>query len=214
MAPRSFWCQKTLALAADMSRSQHKRSSVSPLHHPICQSVLSVFSVLVSTMAYNYAAIDVQMYRGIGSVPVIKEFSVYNPNMDLGHTVMFEPPYDSKQLTDDTRRHNNYVLTHIHNIRWDAGDIPYCKLEETLRGLTLGYPVLYVKGNEKMRFLRVLIPHAQVIDIETLGCPPLHRLPKLFVDYHGRQHSVAPFHRCAATNAKRIGLWYRFTTLT
>lgn len=165
-------------------------------------------------MAYNYAAIDIQMYRGIGSVPVIKEFAVYNPNMDTEQTVIFEPPYNARFLSDEVQRHNRYVLQHIHNIRWEAGDIPYYKLEETLYELTRCYQILYVKGNEKMRYLSTLIKHAQVIDIEMLGCPALHKLPKMFVNYHGSQHSVAPYHRCAATNAKRIGLWYRFTTLT
>ena len=158
-----------------------------------------------------YAFCDMQLLRGADDEYIIKEFSVYNSQWDITRgTAVFSAPYAEIILTPEQRRCNRYVTRHIHGLAWDAGSVPYEEYRDTIRALTRDYRYLYIKGREKKLLLIEIVPDAVVIDIEALGCPRLTLLPKLFVPFHGPEHSVTPLHSCACLNARRIGYWYEF----
>ena len=161
----------------------------------------------------SYATCDIQMLRGKDGEYVIKEFCVYDPNWDLDHAVTVGPPYSEDLIPQKYRRQNNYNTAYIHSLKWSSGNLPYELLHDTIRSMTSYYTKLYVKGEEKKVLLQHIVPHAQVINIEVLGCPKLDKLPNLFVKNHNCIHGVFPFHKCAALNAKRIGLWLAFSLI-
>ena len=160
-------------------------------------------------MAYAFA--DMQMLRDADGEYVIKEFSVYDSRWDISRgSVIFAPPYAEIVLSPQQRKHNRYVSNYIHGLKWNAGTIPYSACHGTVRALTDDYAYIYVKGEEKKRLLQKIVPDALIIDITAQGCPRLDKMMKMFVPFHGCEHSVFPMQNCAALNAKRIGLWYEF----
>lgn len=159
---------------------------------------------------------DLQFLRGADGHLVLKEFSVYFPQSDVGKTVTFLPPYDEHTLSHEQRRQNRYVTGFIHGMGWSSGEYPYSSVTNKVREMLAGKRMVYVKGAEKVKFLQPLAPfNTFVVNIECEGCPQLKRLPRLFVENHGvNTHSVVPLQSCAALNAKRIGLWMEFMNAT
>lgn len=158
----------------------------------------------------GYAACDVQMLRGRHGEYVIKEFAVFKAT-DEGDTyqvVMFAPPCDAAELSEDIVKQNTYVSTRIHGLPWDLGEKPYKELIDTLTQLTSRFSVLYVKGLEKQRVLQSIV-RTQVIDVETIGCPALKSLPLIWAPCHSKNHTSPHKYACAMRNAKRVGLWLK-----
>lgn len=160
-------------------------------------------------MAY---ACDVQLLRGADGRYVIKEFALFETNMqrDEFKIANFAPPCPEIALPPCFVTQNNYVTQNIHGLTWDSGVSPYDSLEDTLRQFTEFVTDLYIKGDEKRKLLQDLLPHLNVINIEKLGCPAYKKLPKLWAPCNSEIHTVNPQVTCAAKNAKRIGLWLLF----
>ncbi|KAK3933086.1 Lipoyl synthase, mitochondrial [Frankliniella fusca] len=160
-----------------------------------------------------YAFCDIQMLRGAKDEYVVKEFSLYSSQFDGSRgTTIFKPPYADTILSPEQRKRNTYITRHIHGLKWNSGTVPYEHLGDMIQELLRDYNRIYVKGVEKLRLLlRYAPPGVLVYNIERDGCPRLKTLPKLFVSFHGSDHSVFPTHNCAELNAKRMGLWYEFT---
>ncbi|KAK3920706.1 Lipoyl synthase, mitochondrial [Frankliniella fusca] len=156
---------------------------------------------------------DMQVLRGADDDYVIKEFSLYSSQFDGSRgTTIFKPPYAETILSPEQRKRNSYITRHIHGLKWNSGTVPYEHLGDMIQELLRDYNRIYVKGVEKLRLLlRYAPPGVLVYNIERDGCPRLKTLPKLFVSFHGSDHSVFPTHNCAELNAKRMGLWYEFT---
>ena len=190
-------------------RTYKFRADAATSHY--CRSSRRCHISSVRTMAYAFA--DLQMLRDADGEYVIKEFSVFDSCWDIMRaTVIFAPPYADVILSPAQRRHNTYVSTHIHGLQWDIGTVPYASCHATIRAITEDYTYIYVKGDEKKKLLQKIDPDTIIIDIATLGCPRLDSMIKMFVPYHGFEHSVVSFQNCAALNAKRIGYWYEFNT--
>ena len=143
---------------------------------------------------------------------MIKEFSVFQSwyACDISRTVTFLPPYVESLIPLVYLKQNAYVVAHMHGLDWYSGERPYSALEETLHQLTYGYSRLYVKGEEKKVLLQRLIPLAEVINIESLGCPRFDNMPAFSVPFHHHAHWIDSTRRCAGQNAKKIGIWLDF----
>ncbi|KAK3911400.1 Transposable element Hobo transposase [Frankliniella fusca] len=157
-------------------------------------------------MAYTFC--DMQMLRGAKDEYVVKEFSLYSSQFDGSRgTTIFKPPYADTILSPEQRKRNTYITRHIHGLKWNSGTVPYEHLGDMIQELLRDYNRIYVKGVEKLRLLLGYAPPGVLVyNIERDGCPRLKTLPKLFVSFHGSEHSVFPIHNCAELNAKRIGL--------
>ena len=160
-------------------------------------------------MAY---ACDVQLLRGPDGRYVIKEFALFETNLsrDEFKVASFAPPCPELVLPPCYVFQNNYLTQKIHGLTWDSGVTPYESMEDTLRQFTEFATDLYIKGEEKRKLLQGLLPHLNVVNIETLGCPAFKKLPKLWAPCNSEIHTVNPQVTCAAKNAKRIGLWLLF----
>ena len=86
-------------------------------------------------MAY---ACDVQLLRGPDGRYVIKEFALFETNMqrDEFKIANFAPPCPEIALPPCFVTQNNYVTQKIHGLTWDSGVSPYESLEDTLRQFT------------------------------------------------------------------------------
>ena len=157
-------------------------------------------------MAHGFC--DIQMLRDSEGNYVIKEFCIYNSKWDITNTMMFKSPHCESLIPPNYMRQNNYTTNVIHGIHWNAGDIPFELCYGYMRQLTSSYLYIYVKGEQKRRILQTILYGSAVINIETLGCPKLSVLPRMFVPYHCTEHGIYPHHTCASLNARRIGLWY------
>jgi len=156
-----------------------------------------------------YAAVDIQMLRGVEGEYIIKEFSLYDTRLDVNRTVVFGPPCAESMLSSNILRENYYVVYNFHGLRWNCGSEPYHFLPDILRTVTCPYMTLYVKGRQKKTLLQSFL-NIHIVDVEEMGCPKLDTLPQLPVRAHCAEHTMFPLHSCAAVNAKRIGLWYEF----
>ena len=160
-------------------------------------------------MAY---ACDIQMLMGPDGRYIIKEFALFETNLqrDEFKVASIAPPCLELALPPSVVTHNHYVTQKIHGLTWDSGLSPYESMEDTLRQFTEFVTDLYIKREEKRKLLQDLLPHLNVINIEKLGCPAFKKLPKLWAPCNSEIHAVNPQVTCAAKNAKRIGLWLLF----
>jgi hypothetical protein len=153
-----------------------------------------------------WAACDVQMLRGKDGQYLIKEFGVFQccPLGDAYMIVTFAPPYDHSEVPENIQRQNQYVSKNIHGLSWETGTTPYEDMPAKLLEMTSHLSLVYVKGEEKKRFLQSLLKCA-VVDAEKLGAPALKMFPHMWAPCHNEVHTTS--HTCAVRNARRIGMW-------
>lgn len=157
----------------------------------------------------EYAVCDLQMLRGKDGEYVLKEFAVFHiAEGAFEHKeATFLPPYPKELIREKYLKQNCYTEAHLHGLGWNAGYSPYDKVPKTLQNMTQDYACLYVKGTEKQKILEYLIPSKQIINVESLGCPALRKLPLVWASCPNdviRCHSCT---NCAVRNAKRVGFW-------
>ncbi|KAK0169467.1 hypothetical protein PV328_012007 [Microctonus aethiopoides] len=71
--------------------------------------------------------------------------------------MLFESPFKWDELPKHYKTMNLWVMRNYHGILWDAGDIPYNKLNDVLDIILKDVAYIYVKGSEKKQWLSDII---------------------------------------------------------
>lgn len=99
--------------------------------------------------------IDFQGFKIENNQFVVKELAAYD-GYRVSHYV-FEKPFDFKHLQRKYQKQSNWLSRHYHCIDWVAGDVPLSKLDGILQRLSNAESEIYVKGREKINYLRRFI---------------------------------------------------------
>ncbi|KAK0156830.1 hypothetical protein PV328_012244 [Microctonus aethiopoides] len=98
-------------------------------------------------------------------------------------------------------------MRNYHGILWDAGDIPYNKLNDVLDIILKDVAYIYVKESEKKQWLSDIIRGSKtIINLGNLGGPSMKNIEITSCHYHEYRKSNLIYH-CALENVKQLKCW-------
>lgn len=156
--------------------------------------------------------IDIQGSK-LNDVFYIKEYASLKPNGVISHLI-FKPPFNNSLLDEQSFRQLQWLERHYENIPWNIGDIAYSEVSRRIYNDIDEYverfknPVIYIKGEEKAKWLCYLIPRytSYIFNIEQYftHIPKLSYLQSILGAYRCRYHRK----NCALANVQRINRWW------
>lgn len=143
------------------------------------------------------AVVDMQFVVGNNAQLFVKEIVILPCGSFIPEQYYLKPPYPREELNVKAVRQENYNARYINGLRWDGGNIEYNQLAKIL--LPLETSKIYVKGEEKAKFLRKYLPGVEIID---LNIPKLSSLDsyKIKCNIHAEGSKL----RCAMQNCFNI----------
>ena len=100
----------------------------------------------------NLLVIDVQGFNIENNKFITKELAAYDGDK-LCHYI-FKAPFDIKYLPSDLHKQALWLMKNHHCIDWNEGFTPLHKFVEIIKNLTEKVDHVYVKGNEKAKYIR------------------------------------------------------------
>lgn len=159
----------------------------------------------------NTIVLDFQCFKSNLNNFIIKEISAISVESGIlrfHHIVC--PPYNQKLLSPEKLRECYWLTKHYHGLEWNNGDVPYDIVLEKITDLSTDPITLLVKGHEKMKFIKSIVPdYFTVLDMDLLGCQSLDTLNSLFTNDTLRcAHHKNTSTRCSLSNAVNLRKWY------
>lgn len=99
-------------------------------------------------------------------------------SLDIIFHSIFEPPFNFKWLSPKAQTTNRYCTRHIHNLKWEIGDLPYSSIPDILLRHTQDYDVLLTKGHQKKCFLQNILKRS-VTDLDPVISCSISSLPMI-----------------------------------
>lgn len=146
---------------------------------------------------------DVQGFKANGNTFIFKEVAIIPLSTDELSVFLFKPPHNFAELSPFHKNENRWLEQHYHRLRWIRGDLNYDELECTLKHVLTHAELVYVKGVEKIRWVRKYTT-AEIIDLGLLGCPALRNLTRIPACAH---HSFNIYSECAVSNVLALKKW-------
>ena len=118
------------------------------------------------------AIVDLQGFSGPKGQFVLKEVAILAHGMTLPVVYQFAPPYPWNDLSPDLQRRNAWLERNYLRLKWNSGTTPYDRIEEILNSHVGLIEKIYVKGREKVEWLRTLVKSTHHM-IENLKTPTM-----------------------------------------
>ncbi|KAL7289139.1 hypothetical protein TKK_0017083 [Trichogramma kaykai] len=149
--------------------------------------------------------LDAQGFKAHGNRFIFKEVAIIplRSSYDVPSVYLFKPPYGFARLSPLNMNVNRWLERNYHRLKWHRGDISYDELESTLKRALCEARRVYVKGAEKIDWIRKYTS-AEIIDFEQLGCPALKNMKRLPACAH---HSLNIDSECAVSNVLALKQW-------
>lgn len=143
----------------------------------------------------KYVVIDFQWYRFNGKSVIPKELAICDSDRRISHFV-FRPFISFGCLSVKDREVARYLFNKYHSLMWEDGFISLNSFDDIVKRFCYEADVVYVKGYEKVQFLKTIINNKNVIDVKEAG----RILPgKPSCMFHRSDYCV-----CALTNVQRL----------
>lgn len=152
--------------------------------------------------------VDVQFFLGGEGVYVPKEVALLTLNENyLAHWIV-APPYDAEKLEDNVKKTNKWLTRNHLGLDWHDAGISRKALVKNLQAIARDVDTIYVRGADKVAFLKNIISR-DIVNLETReDCPTFSSLAPS--DVYCVQHSLKKSHtsfNCALNNAIRLRKW-------
>lgn len=161
--------------------------------------------------------VDLQGFKQPINDFVLKEISFIEANVATADnnkrnseplTLFFKPPAPWNTLPTKYKAINSWLERNFHGMQWNSGDITYDAVSESIRASLKEARKIYVKGAEKRIWLmRFTDSSVHIIDMETLDCPSLQKLPKISPNSGCLHHSFDSKYNCSNANVKSLRSW-------
>lgn len=153
--------------------------------------------------------IDLQGFKGPTNEFILKEISIIRADEKNCEplTLLFDSPYAWDRLPEKYKISNKWLERNFHGMSWDNGAIPYDTAKGLIQTILRGARCIYVKGYEKSLWLASFIDlSTEIIDLETLDCPPLRNLVKSTSNCV--HHINDSKFNCATRNVRALKSWF------
>lgn len=154
--------------------------------------------------------IDLQGFKGPINEFILKEISIIQADDKNAEplTLFFGPPYAWDTLPIKYKMMNKWLKRNFHGLSWEYGSIPYDAAKVMIQTILRQARVIYVKGCEKSYWLKSFLDFStEIIDLETLDCPSLRKLPKFRLGCVHHHHQRNSKFNCANENVKSLRSW-------
>lgn len=146
--------------------------------------------------------LDIQGFRNNGDF-ILKELAFVSYDGDVIAHHLFQAPFSFSLLSDKDKITNSWLSSNYHFLPWYSGTVKYTKLPLIIEEIAQKYDTVYVKGKEKLNFLKVYFPYGcNVVDLEEYGCPSLLSLSRKSQPTCIKQHRY-----CALSICMRLREW-------
>lgn len=151
----------------------------------------------------SIALVDVQGFKTDENKFIVKEISVVY-NDQLQHLLILPPcpihnlsPFDRKQV---------WWIEKNRKICWNEGFIPYTSYLNHVQEF-LTDKMIYCKGVEKANWIKSILDHNDVINLEDMGCPKLLSLYEEFRSESDVFNCIYHPSICALKNVTCLKKW-------
>lgn len=136
---------------------------------------------------------DIQGFKTSDKIFTPKELAAYNGDC-ISH-YLFKSPFPFTSLPQHLQKQATWLMTNHHCIDWDEGFTPAFQFPRILRRLLRDVDVVYVKGREKVTFLK-RYTDKPIIEIE--------EQPALSPTHSSCMHHMKPVCYCALSNVYHL----------
>jgi hypothetical protein len=143
---------------------------------------------------------------------VIKELCIIRADTPASssHWIFTSPESTTTtNLSSKQKRTNKWLTERFHGLPYNYGEVPYEEIKNILDVATSCFDFLLVKGTEKCKTLKCILPFAKIYNIESLDCPPFRQLKSLTDEkclYHNMKGNNFI---CSKSQAIRMVNWYK-----
>lgn len=157
----------------------------------------------------DFILIDLQGFKSNNNIFIIKEICILKHN--IVHHYIVKPPYNWNNLSKVEKQECIWVQQNYHGLHWNDGSITFPELKNYIYQLLKFNNSIYVKGNEKVKWVKKLIKNKKninCINLEDIGCKiNLHKYEKKNIDIpHCNQHRINRS-KCAFQNVLILKDW-------
>lgn len=137
--------------------------------------------------------VDIQGFKTNDKTFTPKELAAYNGN-SISHYI-FKPPFPFDALPLHLQKQASWLMANHHSIDWDEGFTPAFLFPKILRRLLQDVEIIYMKGREKVSFLKGYT-NKPIIEIE--------EQPALSPTQPSCMHHMKPVCYCALSNVYHL----------
>lgn len=128
---------------------------------------------------------------------VIKELSFIDSVGNHFEHYIFKPAHHFNLLSDSDKRKVQWLTKNFHHLEWNSGFVDYHKVSEILQQIC-AHNTIYVKGLEKITWIKQWVPTAHVINTEDFDYPNLETLKNMYKN--SIKHCYLQHKNCSTTN--------------
>ena len=125
--------------------------------------------------------VDLQGFKRPENNFVLKKLAILsvNDSSEQPTAFLFQPRCPWNNLPMRYMRMNAWLQINYHGISWNWGDVPYEKASEILRKSLQHVDIIYVKGLEKIKWLKNFIGEFyNIVDFDDSDYPSLRKFRK------------------------------------
>lgn len=149
------------------------------------------------------AIVDVQGFKTEANEFIIKEIAILCDKKI--QVFLIKPPFPFYNLTKQERRQVSWIERN-RKIHWNEGIVPYSNYQNLVINI-LRDKCVYVKGSEKVSWLRNIVNSTNVNNLEDKGCPSLLNLYKEYENSHDLYSCINHDSVCALKNVLCLNKW-------
>lgn len=128
---------------------------------------------------------------------VVKELSFIDSVGNHFEHYIFKPAFQFNLLCDSDKRKVQWLTKNFHHLEWNYGLVDYYELPRILQQVCV-QNTIYVKGLQKITWIKQWVPNAHVINIEDFDYPNLETLNNKYKN--SIKHCYLQHKNCTTTN--------------
>lgn len=148
--------------------------------------------------------VDVQGFKNDKNCFIIKEFAIATPKCT--QVYLLKSPQLFSNLSKEEKRHVKWIERN-RGIFWSDGYLNLIDFKHMITPL-LREKTIYVKGVEKVKWIKDLCESSVIINIENNGCPKLSELIEKYCEDKLLFKCIYHDKCCSLINAICIREWY------
>lgn len=149
------------------------------------------------------AIVDVQGFKTEGNEFIVKEIAILCNNKI--QRLLIKPPFPFYKLTVKERKQVNWIQRN-RKIYWCEGVTPYLNYQNFIAD-NIKDKCIYVKGLEKVLWLKSILQNDNIINLEDKGCPSLLNLYNQYKDCKDLYSCINHDSVCALKNVFCLNKW-------
>lgn len=146
---------------------------------------------------------DLQGFKTNKNEFIVKEFAYSTP--EYTQVFLIKPPFPFSKLSEDEKRQTRWLEKHF-GIMWHEGYVDYREFKRHIVN-HIKDKTIFVKGMEKIKWVKNLCLDCNVIDLGEKGVPNLQELFKYCI-FECAFNCVYHKKNCALKNVLCIKKWY------